>query len=253
MDNLEDRIREIRESGDERQIFAFEFGSQRNSEFYPDEDTIEAYRTGLDSFFKRSGYDDLISAEEIIIQEDPSRQEGFFDVFRMWNSINEADFHKENFQKKLLGYGQKLNEGKLEESKYVSYLKGALSSYDLRLAILHKSINKIASEYHEADEDSKGRIQSILRSAVSVYDEVNSEKTALQELFGNKTANYNSHIYYQKDQSSKPISSRVGIKELVKYNVDLDDRMFTAEKPLTLKEMQGLKHYRYRPEFLGFN
>ena len=130
MTNLEARAKQIQESGDFLLINALQYGKLGNPSFQPNGENIEAYRLGINIFFKRIGIDSLISAEQITQPDTITLHEGFFKLYKAIESgpikHQEAEFDRDRYQRTLDQYAGFYGRGVIQEKEYMDFSKGAL-------------------------------------------------------------------------------------------------------------------------------
>lgn len=145
---IQNRAKQIEKSGDWMATLALNRGKKGVTDFYPPDDRrIEAYRTGLNLFFQKSGWDNHFVAEEVVTG-DIALQQGFFNRFRIRFPISLVPISKEeeanrqididSYQRTLRQYRNFNNKG--IDIGYSSYLRGALIAIRVQRTTIRESI-----------------------------------------------------------------------------------------------------------------
>src|SRR3989338_6237394 len=169
MANLEAKANEILGTGDYSLIYALKSGLGGIPNQRPSSGTIEAYRTGLNLYFRHLGIGDLVSAEQITQPDNATLQEGFFkafDTFRIKGTGHSyAEFFWSKYQRTLDQYANLHKLGIIEERAYMDFIQGSLIALDVweaRLGVWKEGLFRIETNYEkEVQEWVKRKISSL--------------------------------------------------------------------------------------------
>ncbi len=129
MVSLDSRVLLILSLHDAAQNAALSRGTEGSLLHSLDENTLEAYRTGIDRHFARYGISDFIRSEQIM--EGPDKiylqtLRGFLDTIAAYSSqkhtIPNADYKKSQIEEAM----ERLAESRLGDRSYLSYVRGRI-------------------------------------------------------------------------------------------------------------------------------